>query len=111
LGSLTLVLWLFFSNTVPAWREREELALQARRLDQLKTEYDVAIQQARLGLGQHANTDLQSLLVAIDQKGFTPFELCLAYPERPPAAPAGSPAALRNAEDGEVRSPADDEAR
>ena len=82
LGSLAFVLWLFFSNTVPAFRERSELNALGKDLAGLKTRYDAAIQEARLGLGPNAHFDLQALLVAIDQKGFTPAELCLAYPER-----------------------------
>ena len=84
LGSLAFVLWLFFSNTVPAFRERSALNALSEDLVGLRAQYDAAIQEARLGLGPNARYDLQALLVAIDQKGFTPFELCLAYPERTP---------------------------
>ncbi len=84
LGSLAFVLWLFFSNTVPAFRERSALNALGADLAGLRSQYDAAIQEARLGLGPNAHFDLQALLVAIDQKGFTPYELCLAYPERTP---------------------------
>jgi hypothetical protein len=97
-GSLTFVLWLFFGNTVPALRERQELRAHAADLVQLRESYDRAIQEARLGVGPNAHYDLQALLVAIDQRGFTPLERCAAYPERaePRAdapAPDGAPAA------------------
>jgi hypothetical protein len=81
LGSLAFVLWLFFGNTVPALRERAELRNHAEALAQLKASYDAAIQEARLGVGPNAHYDLQALLVAIDQRGYTPLELCVAYPE------------------------------
>lgn len=83
LGSLAFVLWLFFANTVPALRERQELLDHASSLRDLRASYDAAIQEARLGVGPNAHYDLQALLVAIDQRGFTPVELCIAYPERP----------------------------
>lgn len=81
-GSLAFVLWLFFGNTVPALREREELHQHAGELAQRRADYEAAIQEARLGVGPNAHFDLQALLVAIDQRGFTPFELAIAYPER-----------------------------
>jgi hypothetical protein len=81
-GSLVFVLWLFFGNTVPALHEREELRAHAGELARLRASYDAAIQEARLGVGPNAHYDLQALLVAIDQRGFTPLELCAAYPER-----------------------------
>lgn len=82
LGSLAFVLWLFFANTVPALRERQELLDHAQSLQHLRSQYDGAIQEARLGVGPNAHYDLQALLVAIDQRGYTPLELCVAYPER-----------------------------
>lgn len=82
LGSLAFVLWLFFANTVPAMRERQELLDHAASLQSLRSQYDGAIQEARLGIGPNAHYDLQALLVAIDQRGYTPLELCTAYPER-----------------------------
>ncbi len=94
-GSLTFALWLFFGNTVPALRERQELRAHAAELAQLRASYDAAIQEARLGVGPNAHYDLQALLVAIDQRGFTPLELCAAYPERAdrsPGAAASAPA-------------------
>jgi hypothetical protein len=81
-GSLAFALWLFFGNTVPAVHEREELRAHANELARLRASYDAAIQEARLGVGPNAHYDLQALLVAIDQSGFTPLELCAAYPER-----------------------------
>jgi hypothetical protein len=94
LGSLAFVLWLFFSNLVPALRDRDQLEAVARDLVALRRNYDAAIQEARLGLGPNAHYDLQALLVAIDQQGYTPFELCLAYPQQEPERqPADEPAA------------------
>lgn len=100
LGSLAFVLWLFFGNTVPALQERQELRNHADQLAKLRTDYDRAIQEARLGVGPNAHYDLQALLVAIDQRGFTPLELCVAYPERS-EAPAGV------GPDGDPANPAD----
>jgi hypothetical protein len=82
LGSLALALWLFFRHTVPAVHDRADLRATADQLRQLRRDYDGAIQQARLGVGPNAHYDLQALLVAIDQRGFTPYELCATYPER-----------------------------
>lgn len=87
-GSLVAVLWLFAGNTVPALRERQQLRAYADELAALRRSYDTAIQEARLGLGPGAHHDLQALLVAIDRLGFTPSELCLAYPEAGATAPA-----------------------
>jgi hypothetical protein len=87
-GSLAFALWLFFGNTVPAVRERQELHAHADELRELRDSYDRAIQEARLGVGPNAHYDLQALLVAIDRCGFTPHELCAAYPER--AAPGAA---------------------
>jgi hypothetical protein len=97
LGSLVVVLALFFSNTVPALRERQSLhELQARLID-LRGQYERAIaqtaKQARLGhstsLGHSARVghsggldepfDLQALLVAIDEQNATPLELWQRY--------------------------------
>jgi hypothetical protein len=86
LSSLALVLWLFFSNTVPAVHERAELDALAADLGKLRLQYDAAIAETRLGCGQNSHYDLQALLVAIDQQGLTPAELCIAYPPRQPAA-------------------------
>jgi hypothetical protein len=82
LGSLALVLWLFFRHTVPALHEKQELQDYKSTLTKLRADYDTAIREARLGVGPNAHFDLQALLVAIDQRGFTPFELCATYPER-----------------------------
>ena len=104
LCSLGLVLWLFFSNTVPAVRERDFLLALEDNLGDLRQDYDAAIEQARLGNGAAAEYDLQSLFVAIDKKGFTPAEFCAAYPSSSPdssqsGAPDGSPSG--SAETGE----------
>lgn len=95
LASLGFVLWLFFANTVPALRERQELHELAGSLGKLRADYDAAIQQARLGVGPNAHFDLQALLVAIDQRGYTPAELCAAYPETESRA-AGTDGATDN---------------
>ena len=84
LGSLAFVLWLFFTNTVPALRERAELRDLQQELDRLRGTYDQAIVQARVGAGPTVDDDLQALLLAIDAQGMTPTELCLAYPEPKP---------------------------
>jgi hypothetical protein len=91
LGSLVFVLWLFFSNTVPALREQHELRALGGELQKLRTDYDAAIQEARLGLGPNAHYDLQALLVAIDQKNMTPLDLCTLWPEQPRTPSASDP--------------------
>jgi hypothetical protein len=92
LGSLAFVLWLFFSNLVPALRDRDQLEALRSDLVGMRRNYDAAIQEARLGLGPNAHYDLQALLVAIDQQGYTPFELCVAYPlQEPERQPAEDP--------------------
>jgi hypothetical protein len=85
LASLGFALLLFFTSTVPALREQQGLRDLQQELVGLRRQYDDAIRAASLGLGPRSNYDLQSLLVAIDQQGFTPLELCAAYPlsERP----------------------------
>ena len=80
LCSLGLVLWLFFGNTVPALHEREELRTLHEELLSLRQRYDAAIIEARLGRGSTSDYDLQGLFVAIDQRGYTPAELCASYP-------------------------------
>jgi hypothetical protein len=80
LVSLGLVLWLYYSGTAPAAREREELVrLQTELLD-LRDQLEATIAAVRLGRTAGATWDLQSLLVAIDQRGYTPAELCAAFP-------------------------------
>lgn len=97
LSSLAVVLWLFFANAVPAMRERSELQAHAAELFRIRDDFDVAIAEARLGVGQRVHCDLQALLVAIDQHGFTPAELCAAYPAaRPDAARGETPAPARD---------------
>ena len=80
LVSLVVVLWLFFSNTVPAVRERADLQGVLADLGNLRRQFDAAITERRLGLADDRNLDLQSVLVAIDQQGLTPAELCAAHP-------------------------------
>jgi hypothetical protein len=89
LGSLGLVLWLFFGNTVPALHEREQLRSLTDELQDLRRRYEGAIAEARLGQGGSTEYDLQALFVAIDQRGYTPAELCAAYPA--PEGDADSP--------------------
>ncbi|MEO6595791.1 MAG: hypothetical protein ABIP94_13655 [Planctomycetota bacterium] len=91
LSSLGIALWLFFANTVPAVRERSELQALGRDLVELRRQYDAAIAATRLGSGANAQYDLQGLLVAIDQQGFTPAELCAAYPRDDTKDAAGAP--------------------
>ncbi|MFM1873408.1 MAG: hypothetical protein RL398_2830 [Planctomycetota bacterium] len=91
LASLLLALWVFFTNTVPAAREREELTEVAFELKDLRRRFDGAIQERRIGLAQDHSVDLQAVLVAIDQQGLTPAELCASHPlpkdGESPAAP------------------------
>ncbi|MBL8738685.1 MAG: hypothetical protein JNL12_19810 [Planctomycetes bacterium] len=93
LGSLAFVLWLFFTNTVPATQERAELQNLDAELTELRIRYDQAIEDARLRIAAEPDYDLQALLLAIDAQGFTPAELCLAFPEARvlgPRAPSAS---------------------
>jgi hypothetical protein len=92
LASLGFVLLLFFTNTVPALRDRQSLRDVQQELVGLRRQYDDAIRAASLGLGPRSNYDLQSLLVAIDQQGFTPLELCAAYPMSERAGEPADPA-------------------
>ncbi|MFT4841438.1 MAG: hypothetical protein ACJA0V_001593 [Planctomycetota bacterium] len=98
-GSLVFVLAMFFSNTVPALRERQGLSELKTQLvilqQQLETAIEQTARQARLGsssqgssrLGSATNSgeepdgnfDLQSLLVAIDEHNLTPLELWQQY--------------------------------
>lgn len=73
---------LVFGNTMPAMRDRAELSQVGDELTALKHRYENAIQLARLtGArgGPTAELDLQSLFVAIDQKGYTVAEFCSAH--------------------------------
>lgn len=105
-NSTTLPLWvalcsiaggalLYFGNTVPALQEQsrllgygEDLTLQQQRLD-------ATIRAARLagvGGGRMEDIDLQSLFVAIDERGYTIAEFLAANPSVAPTAPvAGDP--------------------
>jgi len=80
--SLGFALTLFFGNTVPALRERDGLEQVDDELADLVRRYEDAIRETQLGVGDASEYDLQSLLVAIDHLGYTPEELCRAYPER-----------------------------
>ncbi|MFK7742355.1 MAG: hypothetical protein AB8H80_18725 [Planctomycetota bacterium] len=100
LGSLCFALWLFFSNTVGALRERQGLRGVQLELDELREQYERAIGEAQLDAGpqraagsQHSpRYDLQALLVAIDRQGFTPTELCQAHPQKPIESARSEPA-------------------
>ncbi|MBL8754940.1 MAG: hypothetical protein JNK15_16670 [Planctomycetes bacterium] len=105
LGSLAFVLWLFFSNMVPALQEKEQLLAREGQLVQLRKDYDAAIQEARLGVGPNAHFDLQALLVAIDQHDLTPLELCLLHPERQVRLPVGEPGDPTSDPDGDSPAP------
>ena len=92
IGSLVFVLAMFFSNTVPALRERQGLASLQAQLVNLQQQFETAIEQtarqahlgtARQGNEPEGNFDLQSLLVAIDLHNLTPLELWQQYGESP----------------------------
>lgn len=104
LGSLVFVLALFFTNTVPALEERQNLTALRADLLELRQQYEEAIdsaaQLAQLGKGPNGNFDLQSLLVAIDQRGYTPRELHANYRQM-----AGRPSDPENSDEGEDREP------
>jgi hypothetical protein len=87
LCSLATALVLFFFNTAPALEEQRQLREVAEEVSDLKRRYEDAIRDARFTVGSRLDYDLQSLLVAIDQHGYTPLELCMAYPERLVPAP------------------------
>ena len=89
--SLGLALVLFFANTVPALRERDGLREVDRELADLRQRYEDAIRERHVGAGHASEYDLQSLLVAIDQLGFTPRELCAAYPPADDEAASSQP--------------------
>lgn len=93
LVSLGLVLWLYYSGTAPAAREREELLQVETELLDLRDRMEHAIAAVRLGRTADTQWDLQSLLVAIDQRGYTPAELCAAFPAGSSELP--NPAARR----------------
>lgn len=83
--SLVVVLWLFFGNTMPAAQERTELQDVLHHLDDLQRQFEAAITTRRLSMTDQNTIDLQAVLVAIDQHGLTPAELCATHP-LPPAA-------------------------
>ena len=104
MASLLLAAWLYFGNTAPAARERDELQGVAADLTDLRRRFDDAIQERRLGLAEDHHLDLQAVLVAIDQQGLTPAELCATHPL--PAHPqdaANEPAARLGAAPGAGR--------
>ncbi len=92
IASLALVLWLYFANTVPAAHERTELQGVLADLRGLRSQFDAAIAERRLGLGNDRSLDMQSLLIAIDQHNLTPAELWAAHPQ--PADDEQDPAAI-----------------
>ena len=96
-GSLVFALGLFFSNTVPALREQQSLRDVATELVDLRRQYEDMIRRTELGIASPSSYDLQSLLVAIDQLGYTPLELCAAHPERAPFAPPSADAPSEDA--------------
>ena len=63
LGSLAFVLWLSFSNLVPAMRERGQLHAMRAEFVKLREDYDVAILPARV-----QNSALRSLQMALSPK-------------------------------------------
>lgn len=83
-GCLAIGLWLFFGSTVPALQERDELRGAAAELRALQLRCEQAA--AQLAAAQTSDSDLQSLLVAIDRLGWTPDELLRHHP-----APAEEP--------------------
>lgn len=73
---------LVFGNTLPALEERRELDHAEAELDTLRRRHDNAIETARLAGARGDATaalDLQSLFVAIDQKGYTVAEFYEAH--------------------------------
>ena len=89
-GCLVAGVLLFFGNTMPALAERDQLDAIEDDLAALRNHHDHAIQKARLaGAGSRWEQDgsepidLQSLFVAIDQKGYTISEFCEAWPVEP----------------------------
>lgn len=80
LASLAVVLWLFFGQTVPAVQERDDLQVVLADLRSLRSQFENAITERRLGMTNQDTIDLQALLVAIDQQGLTPAELCATHP-------------------------------
>lgn len=117
LGSLVFVLAMFFSNTVPALRERESLQDLQVRLAGLRDQFEDAIEQTRkqaqLGQKPDASFDLQSLLVAIDQQNATPLELWQRYQGQAVSNSAASNSAASNsaASNSAVPNPARDGGR
>jgi len=91
--SLGFALTLFLSNTVPALRERDGLQEIDNELKELIAQYEEAIRQTKVGVGDAGTYDLQALLVAIDRLGYTPQELCRAYPEQQATEAAPIPTA------------------
>lgn len=108
-GSLALALLLFFFNTVPAVREREELRTTEDQLRELRVLYDRALaDQLPATPGAAAEDDLQTVLVAIDRIGWTPDELRQSFP--PPAAgPTGPAGDGPHADDPSADDPAADD--
>lgn len=81
-GCLVAGVGLCFGNAMPALAEQKALTEIEAELETLKRRHEQAIFLARLaGADGHAEeVDLQSLFVAIDQKGYTISEFCAAWP-------------------------------
>ena len=82
---------LVFGNTLPAFQERDELHRIEAELDDRVRLHEELIRIARLSgaRGDAApELDLQSLFVAIDQKGYTVAEFCAAHASDEPEDPA-----------------------
>ncbi len=104
MASLLLAVWLYFGNTGPAARERDELQRVADDLTDLRRRFDDAIHERRLGLAEDHHLDLQAVLVAIDQQGLTPAELCATHPlPAHPGGPGNEPPREPGAPPGPVR--------
>lgn len=74
--------FLVFGNTLPAIQEQQDLERAENGLVDLERRFEDAIRRARLAgaRGDRApELDLQSLFVAIDQKGYTVAEFCAAH--------------------------------
>jgi hypothetical protein len=83
--------WLFCGNTIPALKERTELGRIANELEVLERRCKAAILHAeRSGAGGGDAPDLQSLFVAIDERGYTITEFCAAWPGTAGEQPVGS---------------------
>ncbi len=90
-GCCAVAALLVFGNTIPAMQESDDLSRVDAELDELKHRYENAIRVARLSGARSDSApelDLQSLFVAIDQKGYTVAEFCAAHASDEPVDPA-----------------------